>query len=152
MRLTLVRHAIAADGEDDFARPLTERGRERFARTVKVLRRMQVRFSRVLQSPKVRAVETAELLQPLNEGVVETTDLLMRPPGERLFPMLAHDGLAAVGHEPHLSALTALLVLGDAAQGHRFEVKKGAFVMLEGQVEPGGMTLVALWTPKLRRA
>lgn len=151
MQLTLIRHAIAADGEDDFSRPLTDEGWKRFSKSVVTMRELDVSFTRVLHSPKLRAVETAKLLTQLLDGEFEATDLLTKPPSKALLSLLAHDGLAAVGHEPYLSSLLAWLVLGDAEQGQRFELKKGAVARLEGQVEPGGMQLVALWTPKLLR-
>lgn len=151
MRLTLVRHAIAAEGDDDFQRPLTTRGRARFEKSVQRLKRMKVRFEGVLHSPKVRALETAELLAPLVEGPYVSTEGLMKPPGKPLLQALQRENFAAVGHEPYLTQLLAWLVLGDADQADRFELKKGALARLEGQVQPGGMRLVALWTPKLLR-
>ena len=68
MELTLVRHAIAEDGADDAARPLSKRGRQRFEDVVQELDSLGVRFDRILHSPKRRAVETAELLAGLCEG------------------------------------------------------------------------------------
>lgn len=151
MQLTLIRHAIAEDGDDDFARPLTDEGWKRFSKSVMTMRKLDVSFTRVVHSPKLRAVETAKLLTQLLDGAFESTELLMKPPSKALLSLLAHDGTAAVGHEPHLTSLLAWLVLGDAQQGKRFELKKGAVARLEGQVEPGGMQLVALWTPRLLR-
>ncbi len=149
MELTLIRHADALEGEDDDARPLSKKGRKRFAQSVETMAELGVRFERVLHSPKRRALETAELLAPLCDGEFQATTLLTKTPDEDLFPALARDGLAVVGHEPHLSALLAWLVVGEAGAGNRFELKKGAVARLSGHVEPAGMRLVALWTPKL---
>lgn len=151
MELTLIRHAIAEDGSDDFARALTAEGRKRFKRSVATLDDVGVRFSKVFHSPKLRALQTAELLGPLCDGEFEVTPLLAEPPGDELLRLLDVHEAAAVGHEPHLSALTAWLVLGDAGAGEKFEVKKGCVVRLEGEVMPGGMRLTGLFTPKLLR-
>ncbi|MFO0601004.1 MAG: histidine phosphatase family protein [Myxococcaceae bacterium] len=152
MELTLIRHAIAEDGDDDFVRPLSKEGRKKFRGVVEALSRSGVRFSRVFHSPKLRALQTAELLRPVCDGEFEVTALLADVPGEALVELLDHHEAAAVGHEPWLTALTALLVLGDANEGHRFELKKGGVVRLEGDVEPGGMRLTGLWTPKSLRS
>lgn len=82
-------------------------------------------------------------------------ETLAMPPGERLLEELAKSetGRAAlVGHEPWLSELIALLVVGDRGDGDaRFELKKGAVAHLVGSPRPGGMRLVALMPPKLLR-
>lgn len=151
MQLTLIRHAIAEDGRDDFARPLSDEGRRRFRKSVKTLSALGVRFAKVLHSPKLRALQTAELLRPLCDGEFEVTPLLIKGPSEELLPLLDVHELAVVGHEPHLSALLAWLVAGDRSLGARFELKKGAVARLEGDPVPGGMTLKALWTPRVLR-
>ncbi|MFZ5440712.1 MAG: SixA phosphatase family protein [Myxococcota bacterium] len=150
MELTLIRHAIAEDGDDDFARPLSGRGRKRFTAEVARLETMGVRFERVLHSPLTRAVQTAELLRPLTDGL-EETPLLAKAPTRALLEACSGERVALVGHEPHLSALLAWLVLGDAAEGGRFELKKGAVAVLDGAPRPGAMRLIALLTPKALR-
>ena len=153
MLLTLIRHAIAEDSQgDDALRPLSAEGRKRFKRSVKTMHALGVRFSHVLHSPKLRALQTAELLRPLSDGTFEVTPLLAVAPTKALLPKLDHHELAVVGHEPHLSSLLAWLVVGDPALGGKFELKKGAVVRLEGDVTPGGMRVLALWTPSLLRA
>lgn len=151
MRLTLIRHAIAEEGADDAARPLSKEGRRRFRREVDGLEALGVRFSRVLHSPKRRAVETAELLAPLADDGLEVVPPLAHAPSEQLLELLDGDGVAVVGHEPHLSSLLALLVAGDRTLGARLELKKGAVAVLEGEPRPGGMQLVALLPPKVLR-
>ena len=149
--VTLIRHAIAEDGPDDAARPLSKEGRRRFRKSVATLERLGGRFERVLHSPKRRALETAELLRPVCDGNFEVTPLLTQPPGDALLPLLDVHELAVVGHAPHLSALLAWLVVGDAKFGPRFELKKGAVAPLEGDPTPRGMVLRALWTPRVLR-
>lgn len=150
MELTLIRHALAEDGADDSARPLSKKGRRRFARSVKTLGALGFRFDRVLHSPKRRALETAQLLRPLCEGDLEPTPLLAREPGVELWELLEGERLAVVGHEPHLSALLAWLVTGEPS-GANFELKKGGVAQLEGEPGPAGMRLCALLSPKVLR-
>ena len=150
MELTLVRHAIAEDGADDSARPLSKKGRKRFEESVKTLGTLGFRFDRVLHSPKLRALQTAELLQPLCEGELASTPLLAKEPDVELWKLLEGERLAVVGHEPHLSALLSWLVTGEPS-GEHFELKKGAVAQLEGEPGPAGMRLCALLQPKVLR-
>jgi phosphohistidine phosphatase len=157
MRLTLVRHAIAApadDDTDDFSRALTRRGRKRFTHVVAGLDTLGVRFTHLLHSPKVRALETATLLAPLVQGQLEPTRLLVGKPTPALLTLLSrHDELAVVGHEPHLTTLLSWLTVAQNARasGQTFELKKGAVAMLEGTPTPGGMNLTALIPPRVFR-
>jgi phosphohistidine phosphatase len=156
MRLYIVRHAVAEPGErgrSDAARALTPRGRARFRRTVAGLRRLGVRFDRLYHSPKLRAVETADLLGRLVRGETAVTPHLARPPGAGLLGAVRGDQVALVGHEPWLGALAAWLVTGDRRRGAQFGLKKGGVLVLEGDLRPGAMRLVAALPPKvLRRA
>ncbi|MCC6333658.1 MAG: phosphohistidine phosphatase SixA [Myxococcales bacterium] len=147
MELFLIRHAIAEDGEDDDARPLSARGRKRFKEVVGALDALGVRFDRVLHSPKRRAVETAELLAPLVDGELEVTALLKEAPRDKLLGQLHGGAVAVVGHEPHLSSLLAWLTVGEPEQGRAFVLKKGSVAVLAGEPGPGGMQLLALWSP-----
>lgn len=151
MRLALIRHAIAEEGDDDDARPLSKKGRKRFQDEVQALTALGLRFERVLHSPKLRAVQTAELLAALADAGLEVTPLLARAPSEELIESLRGESLALVGHEPHLSTLLAWLVTGDRALGARVELKKGAVALLEGEAKPGGMQLLALLPPRVLR-
>lgn len=151
MNLYLVRHAVARDGEDDDARPLTPKGARRFAQAVEGLDALGVSVERVLHSPKLRAVETAELLEPVLDGHTEVTPLLARTPDAELLALLAGADAAAVGHEPWLGALCAWLVTGDPARGAAFPFKKGGVARLEGEPRPGAMRLLWLATPRMLR-
>lgn len=152
MELFLIRHAIAEDGADDDARPLSSRGRRRFNDVVRGLSRLEIRFDRILHSPKVRAVQTADLLIPLLEGKAESTPLLAVPPSRELLARLTGNRVAVVGHEPWLSTLLAWLVTGHEALGTAFELKKGAVARLEGTPAPGEMRLRAVIPPAVWRA
>ncbi len=155
MTLTLVRHAIATDGADDDRRPLSGKGRRRFARVVRALARMEMRFDVLAHSPKLRALQTAEALVPRlrAEGSTTVLDQLTEAPSTQLIETLATwDGdVAVVGHEPHLSALLAWLVTASPADGAAFRLAKGGVAVLEGPVASGAMTLTLLLTPRLVR-
>lgn len=163
MKLYLVRHAIAEDRSplvDDARRPLTERGRKRFARSVRGLARVERRFERVFTSPLLRAQETADLLADHVAGEIEVTPYLATTPSDELLETLRACGanrVALVGHEPYLSDLVAWLVFGWRIWGESSgatvcELKKGGIAVLEGDLAPGAMTLLALHPPAALRA
>lgn len=149
MDLFVVRHAIAEDGPDDDARPLSKKGVRRFRQMVTLLSRLGVTFDRIVHSPKRRAIETAELLVPLLEGELEVSAVLTEAPTDDVFGVLHGESIAVVGHEPHLSALVSWLM--GAESGDAVELKKGAVAHLTGYAEPGGMKLRALLPPKVAR-
>jgi phosphohistidine phosphatase len=149
MELFVVRHAIAEDGADDDARPLSKKGVRRFRKMVGVLSRLGVTFDRIVHSPKRRAVETAELLVPLLEGELEVSALLTEAPTDDVLGLIIGASIAVVGHEPHLSALVSWLV--GAPSSEVIELKKGAVAHLTGRADPGGMKLVALLPPRVAR-
>lgn len=154
MELFLIRHAIAEDGDDDDARPLSAKGSRRFKDIVLGLNRLGIRFHRILHSPKLRAVQTAEMLAPLLDGALEQTPLLAISPATALLELLAGEAegvVAVVGHEPYLSTLLAWLVTGEATLGGAFELKKGSVARLEGTPTPAGMRLQALLPPSVMR-
>ena len=67
MKVILLRHApaVARDPElwpDDFARPLSDRGRRRAARVSRALARLMREPDAIWSSPAARAWETAEIL------------------------------------------------------------------------------------------
>ena len=154
MQLFLVRHAIAvpsAPERPDAARPLTAEGRERFARAVRGGKALGWRFDRLYHSPLVRAVQTAELLQPLLTGPCVALPDLARAPDEEMLAHIEGTRVALVGHEPHLGALLAWLVTGDASRGERYCFKKGGVAQVTGAPRPGAMTLVGFYAPKVLR-
>ena len=158
MTLYLVRHAIAEEQPSqphlgDDGRVLTTAGREKFARQVIGLHRLETIFDRVLHSPKLRAVETAQLLAPLSPKT-ESLPLLGLPPGPELLDWLAaqpEPSLALVGHQPWLGQLCAWLVTGQPAQESAFPFKKGGVSILEGTPLPGQMQLTAVLPPRVLR-
>jgi phosphohistidine phosphatase len=161
--LILMRHAEAGEADprrwpDDRQRPLSEAGRRAHAGVAEVLRRMGVRFDRLLTSPLVRARETAEITARAYGGAPapEPTELL----GDRAEPASTLAGLATVdagallcvGHEPTLSRLAALLIARDG--GARIEMAKSGVAVIEcvGPVAPGrGQLRMHLRPPELLR-
>ena len=63
MRYYFVRHGIAEDLVDsDFARELTERGRQRVVNSGQVMKRLNIRPKIIFTSPRLRARQTAEVI------------------------------------------------------------------------------------------
>jgi phosphohistidine phosphatase len=154
MDLFLIRHAPAEPRDADIpdaSRALTPRGTKKWARAVRGLRRLGVRFDRVYHSPWLRAVQTAEALSPLVEGDTVVTTRLAEAPTRALYDELAGARVALVGHEPWLSQLLATLALGGPADGARFVLRKGGVAWLSGDAAPGAMKLQALYPPKALR-
>ncbi|MGH7496899.1 MAG: phosphohistidine phosphatase SixA [bacterium] len=153
MKIYLVRHAIAELREDwhdpDEQRPLTAKGRKKMARIVRGLRNLDIELTQLYASPLVRAHQTAELIQ---EGMkiekITTTDLLLpaADPAQILAFLNEHDdqaALALVGHEPHVSALLAFLVMGKNAAFALF--KKGGVALVEGEKPLRAGQLLLRW-------
>jgi phosphohistidine phosphatase len=155
--LLVVRHAIAGPagaGVRDAERELTHEGRQKMRRAVAGLARLELRLDRVLHSPWRRAAQTAELLAPLlaDGGELRACAQLAAEPGPGLLDALGGGRVAAVGHEPWVSELVAWLAFGRRDLGRGLEFRKGGVARLLGEPCPGGMTLLALWTPATLRA
>lgn len=123
--LWLLRHAEAADGRPDEARPLTPRGLEQARIAGLALERLGVTLDLCLTSPKRRAMETARLAcEPL--GVEVTVESAIAGAGydpERL--AAGYDDVMLVGHNPAMSA-----VLGDMT-GARVHLRKGGIAAVK---------------------
>jgi phosphohistidine phosphatase len=137
MQLYLIRHAHAVDAEQDPARPLSSRGHEQVRALAAFLKRAKVfQPEEIWHSSLLRSRETAEgLVQRLQLGAPLTLMPDLEPEDDpravaRRIRATARP-LAIVGHEPHLSALASLLVVGRAEPAH-FAMKKCAALALEG--------------------
>lgn len=160
MKILLIRHAIAVPhgtpGFADDERPLTPKGEKRFRKAARGLAAI-VRCPHVLlSSPLPRALQTAEIAAA-TWGEVEVT---VEPAfahgniGEQLDAFAAYPPdamVAAVGHEPHMSALLARLLGG--GEQERLEFRKGGAAMVEvaGAPHDGGR-LVWYIRPRILRA
>jgi phosphohistidine phosphatase len=126
MELILWRHADAAPGSPDAARPLTERGRADAALVARWLAARLPRELRLIVSPARRAQETARALGrafETVEGIASGADAtaLLEAAG---WPDAAQT-VMVVGHQP---------TLGEAAAR-----------LLEGKRAPASMGTAALW-------
>jgi phosphohistidine phosphatase len=140
MILYIIRHGIAeerAPAEDDGARRLTPRGRQRIRAAATGLRALGVQFDVLLTSPLVRAAETAAIVTEVYGGQPVPRELPAltqgAPPVETvraLQPFLRHKHVGIVGHEPGLSEIVALLVTG-SPEGMAVSLKKGSIAALE---------------------
>lgn len=117
MNFYLVRHGEAKSESEDPRRPLSDRGREEVERVARAASKRKLEVVQILHSDKVRAKETAEVLARYlspPDGMCEIKGL-----GPQDDPLIAKAELEAaqgplmlVGHLPHLSLLTQLLVAG----------------------------------------
>jgi phosphohistidine phosphatase len=155
IQLVLVRHAQALPRgalRADAARPLSPEGRAGWARSVRGLERLGLRFDRLYHSPWLRAVQTADALMSLVDAESVVCPELARPPSAELLACLRGERVALVGHEPWLSELCAWLVLGSPSSASKLVIKKGGVVRLHGKLAPSGMQILALLPPKALRA
>src|SRR5580704_14075458 len=116
MFLYLVRHAQAANADEDAMRPLSERGCEEIGRLAKFLQTNRpIQAEEIWHSPLARARQTARLLAtglgmraPLSGVTGLEPD---RNPGLIAARLQSCDhSVMIVGHEPNLSVLASLLV------------------------------------------
>src|SRR5947208_1725909 len=156
-----MRHAEAEDeavSGGDEARALTARGRQRTRDAAAGLRALGLRFDAILTSPLVRAAETAEVIAeqysnnpPPQVVAALSTDVSPRDALAGLAQSARHGNILAIGHEPQLSRLVALLLID---KGHvAIRLKKGACVALgiPESVEPGAAELRWMLTQRQLR-
>lgn len=157
MKLYLMRHGIAeqaghGDPERDRDRALTSEGEKRVSEVARGLRRLGVKPEVMLTSPLLRARQTAEIVAEileLRERLEETEHLGVPPDSTALVRQLARlrprpDVVMLIGHEPHLSEFTALLVAGPSS-GVRLTFKKGGVARLEVTALEAGRCATLEW-------
>lgn len=119
MQLLLIRHARAASqfGSSDDARPLTDEGREDYQHIAQEIVDQGVSLDAIWHSPARRTTETAEILAEtagLRDNAIRVAPWLSTSHGrDEILPLLMQltsEATAIVGHEPTMSALTALLM------------------------------------------
>lgn len=123
MIIHVVRHAEAIERTGNVPeehRYLTVRGRKRFRKIAKSLRKIGINPDVILTSPLVRAVQTADILSERlrHGGELQVTPLLgpgFRPKAlDELMADYAQAGeIAIVGHEPDLGLVTQALFATD---------------------------------------
>jgi phosphohistidine phosphatase len=139
MILHLIRHAQAEDareGLQDADRRLTSKGQAQAERLARALEHLDVQYDSIITSPRKRAVQTAQALNDRAQKL-EQNEFLTGPPDAAVVAELqtrAVNGvttMALVGHEPFLSELVSLLLLGTIKHANQFEFGKCALYALE---------------------
>jgi phosphohistidine phosphatase len=161
--LYILRHGIAvepgAPGIPDDQRPLTPKGIKRMHQVARGLRRLDLKLDRIITSPLPRARATAEILaEALDaEGLLETVDVLRAGTDAATvgnwLRARSEDRVMIVGHNPALTDLVTLLVLGATRpQPQVCELKKGGIAALKpSTIAPERFELVWVATPGLIR-
>jgi len=115
----LVQHAEARKKEEDPERHITEKGKEE---TTKIARffteNIGISIDKIIHSTKTRARETAEILAQYikpRKGSQEEADLEPLADPKIWAKKLGEieENIMIVGHLPHLSKLTSILLCGD---------------------------------------
>jgi len=141
---------------DDFARPLTPKGRRQLRKTAAAVGKLSRDFDLILASPLLRAKQTAEIVAAelkLKKRLKYSNALapgglpavLLRQLG-RVKP--APEKILLVGHEPDLSRLISVLVTGSLRLQLAF--KKGGLCKLEVETLRAGPCAALAWllTPR----
>lgn len=158
-RLYLVRHGIAVPPgtphiEDDL-RPLTAKGIRRTRQVARGLRRLGVAVERIVTSPLPRALRTAEIIAKVlgSDEAPERADALRAgESADTIRNWLDGRGeasLMVVGHNPALSELVGLLLLGQPAPS-LCQLRKSGIAALV-RTPDGGFALDWLATPGMLR-
>ncbi|MCC7084943.1 MAG: phosphohistidine phosphatase SixA [Pirellulales bacterium] len=159
MILYIVRHAWAEDCDanrwpDDGLRPITKKGRKRFAKYLRRMDESDFAPQIVATSPLLRCRQTAEILVdhlPEQPSVVELEALA---PGSDL-PLLIQwtaaqeaDEIAWVGHAPDVGRLAATLI---GSENAAISFTKGAVacIQFDGPIAIGNGQLEWLATARL---
>jgi phosphohistidine phosphatase len=149
MELILWRHADAEPGDPDLRRELTALGRKQAGVVADWLNVRLPEHCRILCSPAVRAQQTVDTLErdydvepALGPGATATEVLHAVGWPHR------HGAVLAVGHQPTLGRLAALLLCG---RQHDVDVPRGAAWWFEQRDphDPYTLTLKAVVTPEL---
>jgi phosphohistidine phosphatase len=140
VELILWRHAEAAPGDPDAARPLTGHGERQAEAVARFLSPRLPMDLRVIASPARRTQDTARALG----RAAETIEALA--PGCDVATLLAAAGwpdsvqpVLVVGHQPTLGEVAAMLLAGAEAS---WSIKKGAVWWLSNRTREGDAGVV----------
>ena len=152
MNLYLVQHAESKSEEEDPDRSLTDRGAEEIRRVAALAAQAGVRVEVIRHSGKTRARQTAEALSDFlspDRGIEEADGLkpLDDPLSWRDRLSEAQEDTMLVGHLPHLSRLTGLLLVGDP-EAALASFRMGGMLSL-AQDDTGGWVIRWMVTPEL---
>jgi phosphohistidine phosphatase len=161
MELFIIRHAWAGHFGDpawpnDSQRPLTEKGKKRFAVLADILIERGVEPTSIAVSPMVRCRQTADIFAELLAGraeVVEQKELLPERNFETLCKWTAeqakhHEQIAWVGHAPLVGEYVSTLI-GLSNGSIRFAKGAVAAIRFEEEFRPGNGELQWLVTAKM---
>jgi phosphohistidine phosphatase len=151
MELYLVQHGEATTESDDPQRPLTERGKAEVEKVARYAAGLKLPVSLILHSGKLRAQQTAEILaQHLvpPQGIRELKRLAPTddPQVAEALIRQSAEPMMLVGHLPHLSRLTSLLVLG-SPEREVVRFRNGGMVCLRR--DESGWAVRWILTPEL---
>lgn len=162
MNLYILRHAIAVQRgsatypNDD--RPLTQEGIKKMKKEAQCFPSLIGSIDVIYSSPLQRATETAHIAAKslrAEKNIVLTDALLPSADESEIFAVLNREkglkNVMIVGHEPHLSYVTSVLL---GVEHSVIELKKGALccVAISGAVKKGNGQLLWLLQPKQLRA
>lgn len=143
--LYLVQHGEAHPKEVNPDRPLTEHGKEIIRKTGSFLRNHGLTIEALWHSPKTRAKETAYILiEELQLASITITELKELEPEENPSKTLKeikkspYSSIMLVGHLPHLSKLSGLLLCNDK-EADIIHFEKGCVLCLEWNEDIGGI-------------
>ncbi len=140
--LWLLRHADAADGVPDDARPLTEKGIRQAQSAGRALAQLGVRLDACLSSPKLRALQTAELACEMLGVAVSGEPALAGGPFDPEELVAGLGDAMLVGHDPSISlALHDITgVHSRMSKGGLAGINKGELIVL---LRPKELSLIA---------
>ena len=159
MNLFFLRHAKAEPRSDkykpDAKRPLTRLGEEITTQVAKGMVRLDLGFDLIITSPYVRAVRTAEL----TAGVLKTDKVwaseTLGSDGDpkKLIAVINEnygslENILLVGHEPYMSKLMSVLLIGDSDLQINFKKSGLANLSIEDLRYGKCATLEWLLTPR----
>lgn len=131
MKYYFVRHGLAEELQDsDFNRELTERGRLRMGAAARVMKRLNIRPTKIFSSPRLRSLQTAEIIAGELGMAVVVADAVNfgfdLPDIQQLTRGLgSDDDVMFVGHNPDMSLVVHKLT------GSNVAMKKGGLARVD---------------------
>ena len=132
----LVQHGEAVGKEINPERPLSDKGRENVKKVGHFLYNYGCHVDSIWHSPKLRARETAKILGEClkkSECLYEFKELEPEKSPKKIMKYIqkeAKQNIMIVGHLPHLSHLTGLLLCGDENK-EIIAFEKGGVICIE---------------------
>ena len=162
MNLYIRRHGIAVEpGTPGYAkdsdRPLIPKGERKLGQIADALDTLGISFDLILSSPFLRAAQTAEIIAgalKCSKKLSLSDELTPHGSPKKLIEFINHvqpvpDNVLLVGHEPYLSELISLLLVGNSSLS--VLMKKGGLCKLSTESLKAGRCASLDWllTPKL---